>query len=144
MSKVLAACAALALCLPASAAPKKAKTTKKESPMEWTGAYCEVAEASHRVVATPAEWEKLWKEIGRPAPPADLAAHYAVAVFLGTRNTGGFGVAFEPPASAKEGAVVRYKVKTPRGMVIQALTQPYAVRLYPKTKAPVRVEAIPD
>lgn len=104
--------------------------------MEWKGAFCTVREPEVLVVKTRPDWEGLWKRLGKAAPEADLDKNFAVAVFLGTRNTGGYGVVFEPPS----GPVVRYLVKKPAGMVIQALTQPYAVRLFPKAPGEVKVE----
>lgn len=115
----------------------------EETIMEWKGAFCPVAQASHRVVKTQEQWRALWREIGGEAPRADLDSHMAVAVFLGSRPTGGYGVEFGKPAEGADELVVSYRVKTPgEMMVIQAFTQPYGVRLFPKTSKPVRVEAL--
>ena len=131
------------LTAPPLLAASPAKKVKKEAAkMEWKGAFCPVTEPSHRLVETPAQWEKLWKEIGRPAPAADLSRHYAVAVFLGRRNTGGYGVAFEEPVAKSSASVVGYRIKEPEGFSMQVITAPYAVRLYPKSDKPVLVEAL--
>ena len=131
MSRLLAVLAASAL----AAAPKGG------APMEWKGSFCPVEKASHRVVETSAAWEALWKELGKPSPAADLKKHFAVAVFLGSRPTGGYSAVFEEAADEKGQTVVRYSVRGPQGMAIQAFTQPYAVRLYPRTGKPARAEA---
>lgn len=143
----LPALAALAMagCEARSPAQKPGRVLLKETKsMEWKGAYCGVSRPSHRVATTQDEWKRLWEEIGQPAPPADLKQYAAVAVFLGTRNTGGYGIAFADAAEDKSKTLVRYKETTPRGMAIQVITQPYAVRLYPRSEHPIEVEALPD
>ena len=141
MSSPAALLAALAL-IPAWAGAKSAGKTAKKEPkaMEWKADFCPVTEPAVLVAKTREDWERLWKRIGKAAPEADLEKNFAVAVFLGTRNTGGYRVAFETAPGA--GSVVRYRVKEPSGMmVIQVLTQPYAVKLFPKSGGEVKVEA---
>lgn len=136
-----------ALILPAAGMAKRPHKggVKKEAAMNWHGPFCDVEKPGTEVVTTREGWLRLWKRIGRSAPEADLDKHMAVAVFLGARNTGGYGVLFLDPVEGKDETVVRFKETTPGGnMVIQALTQPYAVRLFPKSGRPVRVEAARD
>ena len=101
--------------------------------MQWQGAFCGVVEAQARVVEDEAQWKRLWKDIGAEEPGVpDFKARFAVAVFLGQRNTGGYAARLMEPESAGGATVVRYKVSAPKGLVIQAITQPYHVRLYPR------------
>ena len=100
--------------------------------MEWKGPHCGQTQASARVVNTAGEWETLWADIGKP-PPAELGEHAAAAVFLGSRPTGGFGVRFHEPVTEGGKLKVRYEILVPKGFVTQAFTEPYAVRLLPKT-----------
>ncbi|MFA6315900.1 MAG: protease complex subunit PrcB family protein [Elusimicrobiota bacterium] len=109
---------------------------EKEDAMEWKGQHCGQARPSSRVVRTAEEWQALWAEIGRPAP-ADLGERFAAAVFLGSRPTGGFGVRFHDPIQEGGRVKVRFETLVPKGFVTQAFTEPYAVRLYPKTGLPV-------
>ncbi len=129
-----AALALLVLCAPPGA--RAAGDHKKEkNTMEWKGSFCGVTQPSQVIVKTQQEWEALWKKIGdKPAPPADFTKYFGVGVFLGTKPTGGFGVVWK----AYENAVV-YSVKKPDGMVIQALTQPYAVKLFPRSQGEIQV-----
>ena len=109
--------------------------------MEWKSPFCGVTAPGTRVVQSAEDWKKLWAEIGRPAPDVELAGKAAVAVFLGERPTGGFGVSFLEPVPEKKVLRVRYKISTPKGMmVIQALTQPYGVKLLPGTTLEIKVE----
>lgn len=116
-----------------------------EALMQWQGAFCGVDQPGARVVEDAEQWKKLWKDIGAQDPGApDFKTHYAVAVFLGQRNTGGYSARLTDPVVEDGVAVVRYKVVAPRGLVIQAITQPYHVRAYPRDGHPVRLEALPE
>ncbi len=136
MRALLALALWAALPLGASAA-RKEKLVSQD--LQWKGQFCGVSVPGTRLAKTPAEWEALWKEIGRPAPAQDLKGQMAVAVFLGERPTGGFRVQFLEPKTAKERVTVGYRVLPPKGMAIQAFTQPYAVRLLPLPKLPVEL-----
>lgn len=110
--------------------------------MEWNGPFSSVSRPETRIIKTEAEWAKLWSDIGAPeAPVADLQTHVGVAVFLGERLTGGYGVKLLDSMAREGKVVIRYRESVPRGITFQALTYPYAVRLYPKTGADVTVEA---
>ena len=135
------AAALLALLVLGLAASPAANAKKEAAKMEWKGAFCRVEEPSHRVVKTAAQWQRLWRDIGRPAPALDLTRYDAVAVFLGRRNTGGYGVVFAEAVVKSSSTVVGYRVKEPSGFVTQVLTAPFAVRLYDKSDKPVSVEA---
>lgn len=109
--------------------------------MEWNGPFSSVSDPEVRIVKTEAEWERLWKDIGAPeAPVADLQVHLAVAVFLGQRNTGGYTVKLLDPVTEAGRVLIYYRESAPRGITFQALTYPYAVRLYRKTGADITVE----
>lgn len=112
--------------------------------MEWTEPFSNVEQPGTAVVTTQEDWEKLWKRIGKSeAPVADLQVYFAAAVFLGQRNTGGYSVRLLDPEVRDGKLVVRYVEKKPTGIVFQALTYPYAVRLYPKSGMEVVVEPAP-
>ena len=82
------------------------------------------------------EWEKLWRTGMNHTPPAiDFTKHFAVAVFLGSRPTGGYSIDFLEPLADAQAVLIRYKVLAPssKSFVIQAFTQPYAIKLFNKT-----------
>ncbi len=110
--------------------------------MEWRGSNCGESGAKAELATTRAQWDDLWRRIGQPPPKADLRRHVALAVFLGTRPTGGWSVEFLDPAPDGAHIVLRYRAKGPGpgDFVTQALTQPWAVRLYPKSASPMRAE----
>ncbi|MEK7656702.1 MAG: protease complex subunit PrcB family protein [Elusimicrobiota bacterium] len=118
-------------------------TVKDGASASWQGASCGVSKAASLKVESAEEWEKLWKDaFNREAPAVDFSTRFAVAVFLGLRQTGGYSVEFLEPAARADTAVIRYRTRAPGpgAFVIQAFTTPYAIRLYNKTSAPVAVE----
>ena len=113
--------------------------------MEWKGPFCPVSSGKTVVVASAEDWKRLWGEtLGRKEePPAvEFDKHFAVAVFVGSVPTGGYGIEFLEPEVSGGKAVIRYRLRKPAqgGFVIQAFTQPYAVRLFSKTDLPVVVQ----
>lgn len=113
------------------------------SPSTWSGGNCGVGKPEARLIEDAKSWAALWKEeLATAAPEVDFTKHFAVAVFVGLRNTGGYGVEFLPPAVSGGEVVIGYRVSSPAptGFVIQAFTQPYAIQLYRKTALKVRVE----
>lgn len=116
------------------------KTMAEKS--EWIGGQCGVAAPGARVIADAAAWQALWKEaFSAPAPEVDFGRHVAVAVFAGLKPTGGWAPEFLPP-EARDGLVVPYRVRGPGpgAFVIEAFTQPYAIRLYPRPDGAVKAE----
>lgn len=111
--------------------------TEDASPSEWRGQFGGEPEPSARVISAAPEWERLWRETlrGEP-PPVDFGRHRAVAVFAGSRSTGGFSVEFLEPEVDGGEAVVRYRIRGPGPgqFVVQAFTRPYAIRLYRRTE----------
>ncbi|MFH2202566.1 MAG: protease complex subunit PrcB family protein [Elusimicrobiota bacterium] len=115
------------------------------SPSTWEGANCSIAAAGERVIRDEEAWKALWREaFGADAPPVDFKKYFAAAVFLGVRNTGGYGVEFLPPAAAGQAIALPYRAAAPASssFVIQAFTQPYAIRLYRAADAPVKLRRV--
>mgnify|MGYP001828945318 CR=1 FL=1 len=85
-------------------------------------------------------WEILWQLVGEP-PPGDLPADsMALAVFLGSRPSGGYTVAFDRVVRQDGVVIAGYRETTPPpdALVSQALTAPYAIRLVQADTAPVQ------
>lgn len=101
--------------------------------MEMKGQQSQVTIPGHRLVRTGSEWKKLWKELGKPAPKQDFKKEFAVAVFAGTRPTGGFAIVVDEPKEEGGALVVRYAILKPKGMATMALTSPYVVKVFPKS-----------
>jgi len=137
---------ALALAAAATAACAHARPTAEVNVIqvqEWKGARDGPAEPGTAVGTDAASWNRLWRSVGKPPPEMDLSKYVGVAVYAGTRPTGGWHVVF---AAAERGddLVVRWKVVRPTGFVTQALTAPWAVQAFPKPKGRVILEAEPE
>ena len=96
------------------------------------------------MIDSAAKWQDLWANaLGQREPPTavDFGKRLAVAVFLGSVPTGGYGVDFLAPQSAGGTTILSYRIRRPGqgSFVIQAFTQPYAVKLFDKPAGAVEL-----
>jgi hypothetical protein len=98
------------------------------------------------VARTPDEWAALWKRHA-PAmalPTVDLASRTVVAVFLGSRPSGGFAV--EIVGAHTKGGVTtvewREKRPGPDEMNAQIITSPAHIASIPKVAGDIRFEKL--
>jgi hypothetical protein len=102
------------------------------------------------VARTSEEFAALWKqhEADKPAPAVDFTRDIVVAVFIGSRPTGGFGVEIADVVTAPDRSItVRYRERRPAGDAItaQVITSPYVFAAVPRptsADAPIRFERI--
>lgn len=88
------------------------------------------------------EWRAMWELAGQKVPPFNEEKEFAIAIFLGIRNTGGYGVTLLSAMQEGSNFVVRYAEKKPsRGsLVTQALTTPWLIATFDRPEKPVKVE----
>jgi hypothetical protein len=110
------------------------------------GDHGNVDEPRQAVARTPAEWAALWRQHApdRPQPAVDFAREMVVAVFMGSRSTGGFAV--EIVSAREEGGafVVRYRERRPPpgAMLAQVITSPYHIIAVPQSSATPKFERV--
>ncbi len=96
------------------------------------------------VVRTADEWQALWQRHapGRPAPAVDFTRNMVVAVFLGSRSSGGYQVEITGVRSVGNTLVVQWAERRPGpGMVAaQVMTAPAHFVTVPQHKGEVRFE----
>ncbi|QCO02259.1 protease complex subunit PrcB family protein [Azospirillum argentinense] len=99
----------------------------------WQGDRSQAYERAYVVARNPQEWNDLWARVGEAAPGPLPGDRMAAAVFLGPRDTGGYGVSIVSARAAGGDVVVGYRerVPGPAQAVAQMQTSPYAVRLIP-------------
>jgi hypothetical protein len=107
---------------------------------EWNGAYSAQETAKRVVVKDQKGWEEVWSGMNgnidpKPQiPKIDFDRRMVIAVFMGSRNTGGYSVKI---TSVELNGKLTVKVKEsgppPGGMVTEALTAPYHVIVVPKS-----------
>ncbi len=106
------------------------------------GAQSGIREPLHAVVRTLDDWTTLWRRhLGGAPPPIDFAAEMVVAVFAGTRPTGGYTVEIIDVVLAERALRVGYRERTPPpgALVTQALTAPFHIIRLPRSDLPVAV-----
>lgn len=106
------------------------------------GSSSAIDEARQVVARNVAEWRELWTLHGNPGPlpVVDFSSEMAVAVFLGTRPTGGYAVEVLGYRRDGESVVVEYaeRAPDPERLVTQALTAPFHVITMPRHEGAVR------
>ena len=110
------------------------------------GSLSGVADRREVVVRSPAEWNTLWQShAGADAkPPAvDFGQDMVVAVFLGTKPTGGFAVEIVRTHLEADVLVVEYTERRPGpdASVTQALTAPFHIVRMKRHAGAVRFSA---
>ncbi len=108
------------------------------------GAQSNVDAPRQAVARTPAEWTALWRthEYDKPAPAVDFSREMVVAVFMGSRPTGGYSVEIVSATESGGSLVVSYREQSPpRGaLTTQVLTAPFHMAAVPKFTGDVRFE----
>lgn len=131
-------------------APKKGATTAMPKSMTALtidkGDQSNVDDRKQVIARTDAEWTRLWQQHSpdRKRPAVDFSRDMVVAVFMGSRNTAGFGVEITGTSEANGALVVRYRETVPPSgaMTAQVITAPYHLVSVPKFAGEVRFEKI--
>jgi hypothetical protein len=100
--------------------------------------------AEQLVVRTAAEWQSLWQRHapGRPAPAVDFNKNMVLAVFLGSRPSGGYQVQITGVKSDGKALVVQWAERRPAPgqMAAQVMTAPSHIVTVPRHDGEVRFE----
>jgi hypothetical protein len=109
-----------------------------------SGFHSNIRAPRQTVIRNAGEWSALWKEHApdRRAPTVDFRRYHVVAVFAGTKPTGGFEVVIGEIRRGVRGATVNATlIKPGKGTIVTlALTQPFAMRIVPRL--PDRVQFV--
>lgn len=119
-------------------------TAEGAGPTEWRGDYGGPAAETTVVAVDQTQWQALWQALGSPPPALLPDKTVAVGIFLGARNTGGFGIAIESEETSARAHVILYREVSPApgAIVTQALTNPYLIRLLADPGVPVVIEKL--
>ena len=116
--------------------PDGSRRLEEAATMEWKGQFSGVERPAARVIRTPADWAETWADIGATPPQTpDFKTYIGAAVFLGQRNTGGHGIRWLEPQLRGDRLDIFYRETKPTGLTMQVITQPYAVKLFPRERA---------
>jgi hypothetical protein len=98
------------------------------------------------VVRTPGEWQTLWQQHapGRPLPTVDFEKNMVIAVFLGSRPSGGYQVQITGARTEGKTLVVQWAERRPQPgqSASQVMTAPSHIAAVPRHEGEVRFEKV--
>lgn len=108
---------------------------------EWRGITGGGPAETAQLARDDAAWRALWAGLRQPAPFPLPASAMGLWIALGLRPSGGFGIRIERIATEGGVLVVTWAETRPAPgtMQTQQITDPYVIRLLPRTDVPVRV-----
>jgi hypothetical protein len=116
-----------------------------EKPLDLTGAFSRIHAPRQVVARTGEQFSKLWREhmggaMGVPQPAVDFKKHDVVAVFAGSKNTGGYSVTIDSVKIDGRTATIYVTIHKPGPgmMVTQAFTYPFAMKAVGKLPPTVK------
>ncbi|MBE9041252.1 protease complex subunit PrcB family protein [Oscillatoriales cyanobacterium LEGE 11467] len=109
------------------------------------GSYSGISEPFARVISARDSWNAFWRELHGnqipipPIPEIDFTQKTIVAVGMGERNSGGYGIEIES-AQIEAGTLAIYYRETTHtcGMVTMAFTQPYHLAIVDLVDLPIQ------
>ncbi len=110
---------------------KTVGAVEKWDTLEWSGQYSHQKTFKELIITDNFAWKRLWNRLfsERSIPDIDFKSYVVVCVFLGVRPTGGYSVEFEKPYLKDNKMIIPYKEHKPEGIVTQALTQPFRIKV---------------
>jgi hypothetical protein len=133
---------------PGAPSPKATQSGGVEVPMQTLNAdmMSGVSRAEQVVARTPGEWQAVWQRHapGRQAPAVDFNKNMVVAVFLGSRPSGGYQVQITGVRMEADALVVQWSEQQPgRDQVAaQLMTAPSHIVTVPRHAGEVRFEKV--
>lgn len=87
------------------------------------------------VIKSQAELNALYESLGQEAAPTvDFTNRNVVVLFMGQKNTGGYGIGVKSVTVDANTAIVSVERTQPSGMATMALSAPYCIASIPKAE----------
>jgi VWFA-related protein len=133
-----------------SAPPAPSEPTVPSAPVQMQPLNADMMSGVDRpeqvVARTDAEWQALWQRHapGRSAPPVDFSKNMVVAVFLGSRPSGGYQVQITGVRTEGNALVVQWSESRPGAgqAAAQVMTSPSFMATVPRHAGSVRFEKV--
>ena len=117
---------------------------------QWTGDSSGIEDHREIAIKDAAAWEKLWAEhqsnmeIPSPAPAVDFNNYMIVGIFLGEQGSSGYSVQLGESETVGNELIIPYKeaVPAPGLMGLTVITQPYCLKIIPRTNRPIRFKKV--
>lgn len=124
---------------PVHFAAKKNKTDTL-SGKEWSGSFSRAPRGT-QVIKTAQDWKNLWQNtIGSEAPKGfNPDKQIAVFIGIGGRSSGGYNIKVTSAAENGNQFVISYVEQRPQGAAIAVMTNPFLVKVFPKTDKEVSI-----
>lgn len=125
---------ALVLILALAACDALPDASRPVTPIEqWQGATAPQSAPLQLLAETEEEWQSLWALAGSPVPRPLPSDAVGVGIFLGARPTGGYTLILRGERLPEGELLVEWREELPakETMVMQMVTQPWAIALYP-------------
>lgn len=88
---------------------------------------------SHTIITNKEELDALYRELNIEfARPIDFTKENVIALFMGQRSSGGYGVGIQKVIEKKDKVIVRRNYTEPDGVATAVMTAPYCVAVIPK------------
>ncbi len=99
------------------------------------GSFCGIEKTGDTIITSPEDWANLWEEVHRGTypekqlPEVDFSRETVLAVFMGTRSTGGYSI--EITRACKMNDVIKAFAETsspsPGDLVTTVITRPFHI-----------------
>jgi hypothetical protein len=112
---------------------------------EWRGLSSAVERPGTAVARTQEDWLQLWDLTGQPAPrELDVGAEVALAIFLGTRRSGGYQPRIVRITEDEAGRTVEWRELAPDkgAVVVQVITTPWLIAILPAGEGAIRFREV--
>lgn len=111
-----------------------------------TDAMSQIEEPMQVAARSAAEWAALWRKHAgdSPLPKVDFATRTVVAVFMGTRSSGGYAVEISGTRQDKGTTIVEYRERRPEPGQVAAMviTSPAHIAAIPRVTGEIRFEKV--
>lgn len=111
----------------------------------WEGQYADTTQPDTMIAESSARWKRLWNRMNKTAPPFDEQRQTGIGIFLGRRNTGGYGVTVVAmgPRAGRFFIEIAERRPAEGAYVTQALTSPWLILLIERPGLPIVIEPPP-
>ena len=117
---------------------------------EWKGYHCGYTEPLRVVIYTENQWDEIWKKVQvlrlpvPELPKIDFGKEMVIAVFMGTRSSGGYEIEIKNISKTEKEIVVGVEEKEPSSDSLRtmAVTSPYHLVIVKRSSLPVRFQSL--
>lgn len=115
---------------------------------EWKGTYSSYPNSSRLLIKTEDQWQEVWEKVHAlrlpcpELPEISFEKKMAIAVFMGTRRSGGYEIMIKKITKKEKEIIVEVEEKEPppESLRTMALAQPYHIVVIKRPLLPIRFQ----